>query len=165
MLTTTCLTVFEAGCCLRGLDGAVGGGDARGVVARHRAETEARRRGLVQRHHGGAGVDHEVDALAVDPAVGREVTARIGRNAERPGAGLRHRDGRSDGLLCGRRGGGRHLAGHLAHEGAQPDQDGRENHQVTHDTILGKPNTQFHHAVRPAASEGGSARLSFWRKG
>src|ERR1700674_4663951 len=57
----------------RGLDGAVGGGDGGVVIAARRTQAEPRCGRLVQRHQRGAGVDHEVDALTVDAAVGLDM--------------------------------------------------------------------------------------------
>src|SRR5581483_1447948 len=66
----------------RGLDGAVRGRNNSGVLVRHGTQAEPRGGGFVQRNHGGAGIDHEGDALAVDAAFGGEMTAEIAGNAE-----------------------------------------------------------------------------------
>ena len=65
----------------RGLDGAVGGGDGRRCIRRARAQAETRGGFLVQGDHRSAGIDHEVDALAVDAAIGLEMTAGVARDA------------------------------------------------------------------------------------
>ena len=83
----------------RGLDGAIGGGDGGVVIAARGTQAEPRRGFFVQRHDGGAGIDHEVDALAVDPAVGLEMAAGVARNAE--AAAARLRDGCAETGFCG----------------------------------------------------------------
>ena len=79
--------------CARRLEGAVGRVDGGIVLARQRTQAEPCRGFFVQRHDGSAGVDHEVETLPVDPAIGPEMAARIARNAETAGAGLRDRFG------------------------------------------------------------------------
>ena len=50
---------------------------------------------LVQRNHGGAGVDHEADPLAVDAAFGLKVATAIAGNGEAAPAGRRRRSNRN----------------------------------------------------------------------
>jgi hypothetical protein len=74
-------------------------------------------------------------------AVGLEMAAGVARNAQGAAGGwcFRLDDGslsRSCGRGSRRR---RHLVRHLRHEGAEADQDGGKDHQVTHDATHSFP--------------------------
>jgi hypothetical protein len=93
---------------------------------------------VVQGHHGRAGVDHEVDALAVDMAFGCEMAAGVAGDAERA---QRRRDWRLGHSLPRAAGGSRrrrHLVGHLRHKDAKSGHDRRGDNNVTHDATLAR---------------------------
>ena len=145
----------------RRLDGAVGGGDGGVVIAARGAQPEPRRGAFVQRHEGCAGIDHETDTLAVDPALGQEMAPDVVGNAE--AAGSRLADGFGGGLLyacIGERGSRRHLVGHLRHDGAEEGHQSREDHKITHDATPDR-SQRVHHARRETATACGPRRVPF----
>jgi hypothetical protein len=93
---------------------------------------EARRRALVEGDHRGAGVDHECDALAIDPAFGLEMAAPVAWNAEAARSGLRQRNRfRRNCFAFGGRGRHRcrcHPVGDFRHEGAERDHERGKDH-------------------------------------
>ena len=106
-------------------------------------QAEPRRGGFVQRHHRGAGIDHEADALAVDPAVGLEMAAGIARNAEAAEPGLATRLGGDSGSRARRwraPDAGVILSAICAMKVPRPTMNGRKDHHVTHDATLADRN-------------------------
>ena len=92
---------------------------------------------FVQRHHGGAGIDHEADALAVDAALGGEMTARVAGNAEAAEAGLRGRCGRRSRLAAlVEAAAGVILFAICAMKVPRPARMAASDHNVTHDATL-----------------------------
>src|SRR6266478_5082057 len=145
----------------------VGGGDRGVVIATGRAEPELRRRRFVQCHDRCAGIDHESNALAIDPAFGLEMATGVARQADAANTVLCRGlgGGGVPGRGIGERGRCRHLVRHLRHDGAEARYERGNNHYVTHYATLETEGPPISPRRPPNCHERRRRRLQTWPKG